>query len=138
MVAVAPTLLMTRVRKRIGYFVGMVCTLIWLIQSAEAAGPNPFLFVTQVPVPNEVNDNIVTNVFLGIGAGFGNHLAGTRYAARGGDLWLAKPNGSLTSVTLTNITRGLGLGLAGTQHTNGIAVRDPSAHWSGQRALFSM
>jgi len=129
---------MTRVRKRIGYFVGMVCTLIWLIQSAEAAGPNPFLFVTQVPVPNEVNDNIVTNVFLGIGAGFGNHLAGTRYAARGGDLWLAKPNGSLTSVTLTNITRGLGLGLAGTQHTNGIAVRDPSAHWSGQRALFSM
>src|SRR6185369_16121334 len=65
-------------------------------------------------------------------------LPGTRYAPRGGDLWLAKPNGSLTTVTLTNITRGLGFGLAGIQHTNGIAVRDPTVHWSGQRALLSM
>ena len=103
-----------------------------------ASGPNPFLFVTQVPQPTEVNDNIITNVFLGIGAGFGNHLAGTLYAPRGGDLWLAKPNGSLTNLTLTNLTRSLGFGLAGIQHTNGIAVREPQVHWDGTRALFSM
>ena len=112
--------------------------LVAFAQWADAAGPNPFLFVTQVPVPTELNDNVVSNVFLGIGAGFGNHLAGTQYAPRGGDLWLAKPNGNLTNVALTNVTRSLGYGLAGSQHTNGIAVRDPSVHWSGQRALFSM
>ena len=106
--------------------------------SLWAAGPNPFLFVTQVPVPNEINDNVITNVFLGAGAGFGNHLGGTMYAPRGGDLWLGKPNGSLTNVTLTNLTRALGYGLSGVQHTNGIAVRDPLVHWSGTRALFSM
>ncbi|HSU57350.1 MAG TPA: hypothetical protein VLT36_25130, partial [Candidatus Dormibacteraeota bacterium] len=115
-----------------------ILLLICSLCSAAAAGPNPFLFVTQVPVPNEVNDNTISNVFLGAGAGFGNHLGSTLYAPRGGDLWLAKPNGSLASITLTNITRGLGFGLAGPQHTNGIAVRDPAVHWDGTRALFSM
>src|ERR1051325_1659992 len=112
------------------------CLLVSL--TSRAASPNPFLFVTQAPVPTEVNDNTITNVFLGIGAAFGNHLGGAEYAPRGGDLWLAKPNGSFSSVTLTNLTRGAGFGLLGGQHTNGIAVRDPFVHWSGQRALFSM
>ncbi len=135
----APTLLVSAdVRRRIRYFLGLTLAVGVFPQCAKATGPNPILFVTQVPVPAEVNDNIVSNVFLGAGAGFGNHLGGTKYAPRGGDLWLAKPNGSLTNLTLTNITRSLGYGLAGPQHTNGIAVRDPSVHWSGQKALFSM
>jgi len=99
---------------------------------------NPILFVTQVPVPTELNDNVVSNVFLGAGAGFGNHLGGTLYAPRGGDLWLAKPNGSLTNIVFTNLTRSLGFGVAAVQHTNGIAVREPSPHWDGKRVLFSM
>src|SRR3954469_11759715 len=102
----------------------------------DAAGPvtaNPILFVTQVPQPNEANNNVITNVFLGVGAGFVNHL-GTRLSApRGGDLWLRKTDG-----TLTNLTRGLGFGQAGAQHGGGIAVRQPSVHWDGTRALFSM
>src|SRR5256885_9005730 len=102
------------------------------------AAPNPVLFVTQVPVPAEVNDNVISNVFLGAGAGFGNHLGATYYAPRGGDLWLGKPNPSLTNLTLTNLTRALGFGLAGAQHTNGIAVREPQVNWEGKRALFSM
>src|SRR5207302_7348293 len=96
------------------------------------------LYLTQVPHPTELIDNDITNVFLESGAGFGNHLGGTLYAPRGGDLWLGKPNGSLTNLTLTNLTRTLGFGVAGIQHTNGIAVRDPFTHWSGTRALFSM
>ncbi|HXU79633.1 MAG TPA: hypothetical protein VN794_23835, partial [Methylomirabilota bacterium] len=79
--------------------------------------------MTQVPQPTELNDNVISNVFLGVGAGFGNHLGGTLYAPRGGDLWLGTPNGSITSLTLTNLTRSLGFGVAGVQHTNGIAVR---------------
>src|SRR4051812_86392 len=102
----------------------------------DAAGPvtaNPILFVTQVPQPNEANNNVITNVFLGVGAGFGNHLGTTLSAPRGGDLWLRKTDG-----TLTNLTRGLGFGQAGAQHGGGIAVREPSVHWDGTRALFSM
>jgi hypothetical protein len=109
-----------------------------ILQTSVALAVNPILFVTQVPQPTEANDNTITNVFLGVGAGFGNHLGGTLYAPRGGDLWLAKPNGSLLNLTLTNLTRGLGFGVAGIQHTNGIAVRDPLVHWTGTRALFSM
>ena len=110
----------------------------WFVSLAAAAPPNPILFVTQVPQPTEINDNTVSNVFLGVGAGFGNHLGATLYAPRGGDLWLAKPNGSFANITLTNLTRGLGFGLAGAQHTNGIAVRQPCVNWDGKRALFSM
>src|SRR5262249_26023111 len=87
----------------------MALTLAFQLRPALAA--NPILFVTQVPQPTEVNDNTVTNVFLGVGAGFGNHQGGTLYAPRGGDLWLAKPNGSLLNLTLTNLTRGLGFGV---------------------------
>ena len=68
-----------------------------------------------------------------MGAGFGNHLANTLHAPRGGDLWLHKSNNSLV-----NLTRSLGFGVAGAQHTNGIAVREPSVHWNGTKALFSM
>jgi len=101
-------------------------------------GPNPILFVTQVPQPTEVNAGVISNVFLGAGAGFGNHQGGTLYSPRGGDLWLGKPNPSITNLTLVNLTRTLGFGVAGAQHTNGIAVREPQVHWDGQRALFSM
>src|SRR5213082_3460405 len=102
---------------------------------AAMAAPNPVLFVTQVPVPTEINDNVISNVFLGAGAGFGNHLGATYYAPRGGDLWLGQPNPSLTNLALTNLTRALGFGLAGAQHTNGIAVREPQVNWDGKRAL---
>ena len=39
---------------------------------------------------------------------------------------------------MTNLTRAMGFGLAGAQHTNGIAVREPQVNWDGKRALFSM
>src|SRR5882724_3026569 len=115
-----------------------LCVAGALMQFTTAHAANPILFVTQVPQPAEVNDNTITNVFLGVGAGFGNHLGATRYAPRGGDLWLGKPNGSLTNLTLINLTRFLGFGADSVQHTNGIAVREPHVHWTGQKALFSM
>src|SRR5881628_206392 len=118
----------------IGTLVALVSLVVPL--TAWAAGPtlaNPILFVTQVPQPLEANNNVVSNVFLGVGAGFGNHLADTLHCPRGGDLWLRKKDG-----TLLNLTRSLGYGVAGAQHTNGIAVREPNLHWDGTRALFSM
>src|SRR5947209_7297975 len=86
-----------------------------------AAGPtNSILFVTQVPVPAD---------FATIGSVFGNHRSTPDVCGRGGDLYIRYPNG-----TLRNLTRAAGFGSYGPQTTNGIAVRQPCVHWSGQKA----
>jgi cytochrome c553 len=85
---------------------------------------NPILFVTQVPVPAD---------FTTIGAVFGNHKASMSDVARGGDLWIRYPDGNLR-----NLTQAAGFGSTGQQGANAIAVRDPSVHWSGKKAVFSM
>jgi hypothetical protein len=94
---------------------------------------NPLLFVTQVPVPFELNDNTASNVQVSVVTPFGNHLGDTLRASRGGDLWVRYTNGALK-----NITRAAGFGTNGVQHGIGIAVRDPFIHWGGTKAIFSM
>lgn len=87
--------------------------------------PNPVLFVTQFPIAND---------FATIGSTFGNHLATTQRAGRGGDLMILYPDGQLC-----NLTREGGFGTsAAFQGATSIAVRDPQVHWDGDRALFSM
>ena len=97
---------------------------------APVAGPaakalaNPILFVTQVPVPAD---------FTTVGSVFGNQRGDVESAGRGGDLYILYPSG-----TLRNLTREAGFGNDGFQGGSSIAVREPSVHWSGTRALFSM
>ncbi|MEP6663666.1 MAG: hypothetical protein ABJC04_08375, partial [Verrucomicrobiota bacterium] len=114
-----------------------VCAALLLENSpSRAAQPilaNPILFVTQVPMPTEVNATTVSNNVVSVVSPLGNHLADTAHAARGNDLWIRYPNGALT-----NLTRAAGYGVPGPQHTNGIAVRQPAMHWSGTKAIFSM
>ncbi|MCU0864515.1 MAG: hypothetical protein MUC36_12015 [Planctomycetes bacterium] len=86
--------------------------------------PHPILFVTQVPVPAD---------FITIGSTFGNHRGTIDSVARGGDLWIRYPNG-----TLRNLTGLAGYGNSGFQGASSIAVRDPCVHWSGTRAVFAM
>ena len=100
---------------------------------APAAITNAILFVTQVPIPNEVNDGTVSNVFVSVVSALGNHLADTTHAGRGGDLWIRYSSG-----TISNLTRLAGYGVGGSQDGAGIAVRDPFVHWSGKKAIFSM
>ncbi len=97
------------------------------------AQANPILFVTQVPIPNEINDNAVSNVFNSVVSAQGNHLADTAHAGRGGDLWIRYLNGAVS-----NLTRAAGYGASGSQNGIGIAVRDPAIHWNGTKAIFSM
>ncbi|HEX6097042.1 MAG TPA: hypothetical protein VF432_12010 [Thermoanaerobaculia bacterium] len=85
---------------------------------------HPILFVTQVPMDED---------FTTIGSTFGNHSGQVDSAPRGGDLWIRYPDG-----TLKNLTRAAGFGMEGLQGANAIAVREPSVHWSGTKALFSM
>jgi hypothetical protein len=87
-----------------------------LAATAGVAIPNPILFVTQVPIPGD---------FTTVASTFGNHNGQINSAPRGGDLWIRYPDG-----TLKNLTRTAGF--------TEIAVREPSAHWSGTKALFSM
>lgn len=91
--------------------------------SATVSTPNPVLFVTQVPA----------GVFGTVTAVFGNHIPGVYNAPRGGDLMLRYPDGTLRALTAE-----AGYGDVGQQGANAIAVREPSVHWNGQKALFSM
>src|SRR5581483_6413734 len=94
--------------------------------------PNSIVFVTQPPIPRELNSS-PSNTFLSVVTIFGNQLADPGHAARGGDLWLMTTSGGLV-----NLTRRAGLGANGVQHGVGIDVRDPAIHWSGKKVLFSM
>src|SRR5690242_11122171 len=113
------------------------CVSLLLGFSSLAASPsltltNPILFVTQAPMPKEINGN-VSNTFVSVVSLFGNHLADTTHAGRGGDLWLLT-----TNLGLVNLTRNAGFGVSGSQDGVGIGVRDPSIDWSGNKAVFSM
>jgi hypothetical protein len=89
-----------------------------------AVATNPILFVTQVPLEQD---------FTTVTSTFGNHRGTIDSAPRGGDLWIRYPDGSLK-----NLTRAAGFGNDGRQGATAIAVREPSVHWSGTKALFSM
>lgn len=94
-------------------------------QRASPVPGNPILFVTQVPIPADIAT---------IGSTFGNHLPSTARVGRGGDLYIRYPDGSLR-----NLTAEAGYGATGEfQGADSIAVRDPTVHWSGTKALFSM
>jgi len=95
-----------------------------VLVAAAVSIPNPVLFVTQVPLPGD---------FTTVASTFGNHQGRMDSAPRGGDLWIRYPDG-----TLKNLTRAAGFGSEGMQGDKAIAVREPSVHWSGTKALFSM
>jgi hypothetical protein len=85
---------------------------------------NPILFVTQVPTQTDFASRLST---------FGNHVGGIFNAPRGGDLMIRYPDG-----TIRNLTKEAGFGSDGLQGANAIAVREPTVHWDGKKALFSM
>ncbi|MBI3259349.1 MAG: T9SS type A sorting domain-containing protein [Ignavibacteriae bacterium] len=85
---------------------------------------NPILFVTQVPI---VSDS------LAVASVFSNHSGATYSAPRGGDLMIRYSDGSFK-----NLTQSAGYGNSGSQGSNSIAVREPTVHWSGTKAVFSM
>ena len=86
---------------------------------------NPILFVTQVPTAGDI--------FAGRLSSFANHLTGMSAVPRGGDLMIRYADG-----TLRSLTREAGFGMDGLQGANAIAVREPTVHWNGTKAIFSM
>jgi hydrazine synthase alpha subunit-like protein len=102
----------------------MLAALLLAAVASAAAPTNPILFVTQVPLGSD---------FASVASTFGNQTGEIDAAPKGGDLWIRYPDG-----TLKNLTRAAGYGVDGMQDERGIAVREPSVHWSGTKALFSM
>lgn len=95
------------------------------VARGTTGGPtNSILFVTQPRIPAD---------FSTIASTFANQLDAPGSCGRGGDLYIRYPDGSLK-----NLTRAAGYGQWGPQAPNGIAVRQPCVHWSGQKAVFSM
>jgi hypothetical protein len=104
--------------------IAMAASVMATTTMAAPSLTNPVMFVTQVPVPTD---------FATIGSVFANHMGDMQSAARGGDLWIRYPDGSLR-----NLTAEAGYGNSGQQGANAIAVRDPAIHFSGSKAVFSM
>jgi hypothetical protein len=93
----------------------------------QASGPPtayPILFAAQVPLATDFAARL---------SSFANQSTSVEKAPRGGELVLRYPDGALRLLTAE-----AGFGDAGTQGANAIAVREPSVHWSGSKALFSM
>jgi hypothetical protein len=103
------------------------CTMLSAAQAGPGGGaptPYPILFATQVPLYTDEAARL---------SAFANHMGGVDQAPRGGDLMLRYPDG-----TLRNLTREAGFGSAGAQGAGAIAVREPSVHPGGAKAIFSM
>ncbi|HMV69616.1 MAG TPA: hypothetical protein PKA64_22430, partial [Myxococcota bacterium] len=86
------------------------------------------LFTTSIAIPEDFGTRVAT---------FGNHRGSPHYAGRGGDLYVRYPDGSLRDLTAE---AGLGLPLPNGDEDpeRSIAAREPSVHWSGERALVSL
>lgn len=91
--------------------------------NATVTTPYPIVFVTQVPVPAD---------FTTIASVFGNHQSSMESVARGGDLWIRYPDG-----TLKNLTQAAGVSSSGLQGAAAIAVREPAVSWDGKKIIFS-
>ena len=111
-------------------------TLLIIAPSLHAGNPtNPILFVTQTPMPEEVNTRDVTQSFMSSVSPFSNHLADTLHAGRGGSLWVRFANGqmvNLLSVADWSAVPG------GQPASDAMAVRNPAVNWTASKAIFSM
>ena len=113
-------------------------SLLWLAAGphAHAGNPaNPILFVTQVPMPEEVNSRDVLTSDMSCVSPFSNHLADTRHAGRGGSLLERFPDGQIVDLLAVADWSAAG-GARPAPET--LAVRNPAVHPSATRALFSM
>jgi hypothetical protein len=107
-----------------------------LVSAGWAGNPaNPILFVTQVPMPEEVNSRTVTQAYMSCVSPFANHLADTGHAGRGGSLWIRFSSGQVVDLLAAADWSAVA---ASRPAANTVAVRNPSVHWLGDRAIFSM
>ena len=96
---------------------------------------NPILFVTQVPIPEEVNTRDVTQSFMSIASPFSNHLADTLHAGRGGSLQVRFANAQVVDLLAVADWSAIP---GGKPAADAMAVRNPAVNWTATQAIFSM
>ena len=129
-----PSLFLAAFARRVGALV--VTALIGASPALYAGNPtNPILFITQVPIPEEVNSRDVTQSFMSIASPFSNHLADTLHAGRGGSLWVRFNNGQLVNLLAVADWSAIA---GGQPAADAMAVRNPAVNWTATKAIFSM
>src|SRR3954468_19770550 len=96
---------------------------------------NPILFVTQVPMPEEVNSRDITQSYQSCVSPFSNHLADTAHAGRGGSLLVRFSNAQVVDLLAVADWRAIP---GGKPAANTLAARNPSVSWAADKAVFSM
>ncbi len=128
------TLIAMKIIRPFKLFIVICCTL--LSGALHAGNPaNPILFVTQVPIPEEVNTRDVTQSFMSIASPFSNHLADTLHAGRGGSLFVRFANAQVVDLLTVADWSAIPGGKPAADAT---AVRNPAVNWTATKAIFSM
>ena len=124
----------------------------WLAGPLLGAYPTvPILFVTQVPMPDEINSNQDSLCKTSCVTPIQNPLGDTASAGRGGALMIYYPattNPGTTQGIVVNLTARAGYGVVNNATSgistglqagaNAIAVQHPMMDWTGTKAIFSM
>lgn len=121
-------------------FLGSFCLLSSSVFAGDPA--NPILFVTQVPMPEEVNTRTIPKSYMSCVSPFGSHLGGTEFAGRGGSLWVRFPANANPALNhqLVDLLAAANWSAVpgGKPAANTIAVRNPCVYWDKSKAVFSM
>src|SRR5438132_6774801 len=103
--------------------------LLLLAPAARAGNPTqPILFVTQVPMPEEVNSRTVAESYQSCVSPFSNHLGDTAHAGRGGSLYVRFSNGQVVDLLAVADWTAIP---GGAPAANTVAVRNPNVNWTG-------
>jgi Calx-beta domain len=120
-----------------------VLGILLTVSTAFAADPtNPILFVTQVPMPEEVNTRTITSNYMSCVSPFGSHLGGTAFAGRGGSLWVRFPANATPALNhqVVDLLAAADWSAipGGKPAANTVAARNPCVYWDKSKAVFSM
>jgi hypothetical protein len=96
---------------------------------------NPILFVTQVPMPEEVNSRTVAQSYQSCVSPFSNHLADTAHAGRGGSLYVRFSDAQVVDLLAVADWSAIA---GGQPAANTVAVRNPAVNWTADKVVFSM
>ena len=119
-----------------GVLAAVAATLGLTAPAALAGNPtHPILFVTQVPMPSEVNSRTISASYQSCVSAFGNHLADTAHAGRGGSLLERFSNGQVVDLLAVADWSAIP---GGKPAANTVAVRNPTVGWNADKAIFSM
>ncbi len=116
-------------------FTAAVCLLLWIHEAWAGNPANPILFVTQMPMPEEVDWHTVLLSTASCVSPFGSQLGDTGHAGRGGSLFERFSNGQVSDLLAIADWSAIpgGKPVVGT-----VAVRNPCVYWDASKAIFSM